>query len=225
MKIQQFIKSLNDTELNKKGTQDSYVLIPVSASSRKDIFLGSPSPRFLDLKSGEYYDKINITTPGNELRVNGLGQYWRDNKLNAGDKIIFEKHDNGNIVEYFMNITIRQNIIVFQCNKKGFEILNIERLTGMLQNSIELNEVEYNKRVGKLKIEFKSREKKKKNSKKPSDFYNILFNEENLLDHYEHDDFIELSNSQTNKLLKKVVVWQEFEFLLPNIIVNEREAN
>ena len=58
-----------------------------------------------------------------------------------------------------------------------------------------------------------------------SDFYNILFNEENLLDHYEHDDFIELSNSQTNKLLKKVVVWQEFEFLLPNIIVNEREAN
>jgi hypothetical protein len=66
MKIQQFIKSLNDTELGKKGTHEFYVLIPVDASSRKDIFLETPSPRFIDLKSGNYYDNINITTPVNE---------------------------------------------------------------------------------------------------------------------------------------------------------------
>jgi gas vesicle protein len=224
MKIQQFIKSLNDTELNKKGTNDSYVLIPVMAKTRQNIFLNSPSPRFLDLKSGTYYDQINITTPGNELRVNGLGKYWKKNNVNAGDEIIFEKHDKGNSIEYYMNIRTRKNIVVFQCNKKGFEILNIDVLGSMSQNSIELNEVEYNKRVGKLKIEFKSREKKKKNSKEASDFYNILFNEENLLDHYKHDEFIELSNSQTNKFLKKVVVWQELQFLLPDNIMNEKEV-
>ena len=214
MKIQQFIKSLNDTELGKKGTHEFYVLIPVDASSRKDVFLATPSPRFKDLKSGNYYDNINITTPGNELRVNGLGQYWRDNNVKAGDEIIFEKHDKGDSIEYYMSIRTRQNIVVFQCNKKGFEILNIDELANMSQNSIELNEVEYNKRVGKLKIEFKSREKKKKNSKDPSDFYNIFFDEENLLDHYKHDEFIELSNSQTNKILRKVVVWQEYSINL-----------
>lgn len=214
MKIQQFIKSLNDTELGKKGTHEFYVLIPVDATSRKDIFLETPSPRFIDLKTGNYYDNINITTPGNELRVNGLGQYWRDNNVNAGDEIIFEKHDKGDNVEYYMNIRTRQNIVVFQCNKKGFEILNIEGLVSPSQKAIAFNEVEYNKRVGKLKIEFKSREKKKKNSKEPSDFYNIFFEEENLLDHYKHDEFIELSNSQTNKILKKVVVWQEYSINL-----------
>lgn len=214
MKIQQFIKSLNDTELGKKGTHESYVLIPVNAASRKDIFLGLPSPRFKDLNSGDYYDKINITTPGNELRVNGLGQYWRDNNVNAGDEIIFEKHDKGDSIDFYMNIRTRKNIIVFQCNKKGFEILNIDELASMSQNSVEINDVKYNKRVGKLKIEFKSREKKKKNSKEPSDFYNVFFDEENLLDHYKHDEFIELCNSQINKTLKKVVVWQEYSINL-----------
>lgn len=214
MKIKQFIKSLNDTELGKKGTHEFYVLIPVDASSRKDIFLETPSPRFKDLKSGNYYDNINITTPGNELRINGLGQYWRDNNVNAGDYIIFEKHDNGDTVEFYMNIKISKNIVVFQCNKKGFEILNIERLNGLSKNSITLNEVEYNKRIGKLKIEFKSREKKKKNSKEPSNFYNIYFEDENLLDHYKHDEFIELSNSLTNIIIKKIVVWQEYSINL-----------
>lgn len=213
MKIQQFIKSLNDTELGNKGTQDFYVLVPVNALSRKDIFLATPSPDFKDLKSGNYYDKINITTPGNELRVNGLGQYWRDNNVKAGDEIIFEKHEKGNSIEYYINIRTRQNIVVFQCNKKGFEILNKEELANF-QNSIELNEVKWNKRLGKLKIEFKTTEKKKKNSKGPSDFYNIFFNEENLLDHYNHDEFIELSNSKTNKSLKKVVIWQEYSIKL-----------
>jgi hypothetical protein len=211
MKIKQFI---NDTELGKKGTHEFYVLIPVDASSRKDIFLETPSPRFKDLKSGNYYDNINITTPGNELRINGLGQYWRDNNVNAGDHIIFEKHDNGDTVEFYMNIKTSQNIVVFQCNKKGFEILNIERLNGLSKNSITLNEVEYNKRIGKLKIEFKSREKKKKNSKEPSNFYNIYFEDENLLDHYKHDEFIELSNSLTNIIIKKIVVWQEYSINL-----------
>ncbi len=218
MKIQQFIKSLNDTELNKKGTNDSYVLVPVTAKTGQNIFLDIPSPRFLDLKSGTYYDQINITTPGNELRVNGLGKYWKKNNVNAGDEIIFEKHDKGNSIEYYMNIRTRKNIVVFQCNKKGFEILNIDALFSKSQSSIELNQVEYNKRVGKLKIEFKSKEKKKKNSKEASDFYNIFFDKENLLDHYKHDEFIELSNSQTNKVLKKVLVWQKFEFILPDAI-------
>jgi hypothetical protein len=88
--------------------------------------------------------------------------------------------------------------------------LNIEELSGLSQNSIAFDEVEYNKRVGKLTIEFKSREKKKKNSKDPSDFYNIYFEEENLLDYYKHDEFVELSNFETNKKLKKIVVWQEY---------------
>ena len=52
MKIQQFIKSLNDTELNKKRTNDSYVLVPVTAKTGQNIFLDIPTPRFLDLKSG-----------------------------------------------------------------------------------------------------------------------------------------------------------------------------
>ena len=91
MKIQQFIKSLNDTELNKKGTNDSYVLIPVMAKTRQNIFLNSPSPRFLDLKSGTYYDQINITTPGNELRVNGLGKYWKKKQCKRWRRNYFRK--------------------------------------------------------------------------------------------------------------------------------------
>lgn len=214
MKIQQFIKSLNNTEIGKGGTHECYVLVSKKVENIENIF--DPSnhrPTLINLKNGGIVDSVHITS-GREFRINGLGDFYRSNDVSAGDEIIFERHDDGIKTEFFININTKKNTIIFQKNSRGFEVLNSDRLKPLLYNNIYQVQVNYNGRLGSFKVEFKESAKKRSDSPSATDFYYISFNGQNILNDLKSNEYLEFSNSSTNKILKKVVVWQSYGFNL-----------
>lgn len=212
MKIQQFIKSLNNTEIGKGGTHECYVLVSKKVDNIKNIFDDSNrQPVFKNLKNGGKVDSVHITT-GREFRINGLGDFYRTNNVNAGDEIIFERRDKDSQTDFFINIKTKDNTIIFQKNSRGFEVLNSDRLKSLLSLNKYQGEVFYNGISGLLEIEFKESSKKRSDSPFETDFYSISFNNKDILNHLKNNDYFELSTQL--KILKKVTVWQSFEFNL-----------
>ena len=114
MKIQQFIKSLNNTEIGKGGTHECYVLVSKKVENIGNIFdPANHRPTFINLKNGGIVDSVHITS-GREFRINGLGDFYRDNNVNAGDEIVFERQDDGAKTEFFINLNTKENTIIFQ---------------------------------------------------------------------------------------------------------------
>lgn len=203
MKILQFIKSLNNTELGKSGTNETYVLVSTNAKGIEKIFdPTNRKPSLINLKNGGIVNTVHITDSG-EFRINGLGDFYRTNNANAGDEIIFERRDN----QFYINLLTKNNTIFFQKNSKGFEVLNIDRLKGT-----SFDNVLYKNYLGKLDIEFKVSDKKRIDSPTNTDFYTLKFNNTDLLSNIKSNEFFELSILKNKTELKKVLVWQFYEY-------------
>jgi len=210
MKIQQFIKSLNNTEIGKGGTHECYVLVSKKVSNIENIFdATNHQPTFINLKNGGVLDSVHITS-GREFRINGLGDFYRNNNVNAGDEIAFERRDDGTKTEFFINLNTKENTIIFQKNTRGFEVLNSDRLVQLISGNSYQGEVNYNGSSGLLVIEFKESAKKRSDSPDETDFYSISFNGQDILKDLKSNESLELSNS----ILRKVVVWQEYSINL-----------
>ncbi len=171
------------------------------------------NPTFINLKNGGVVDSVHITS-GREFRINGLGDFYRNNNVNAGDEIVFERQDDGAKTEFFINLNTKENTIVFQKNSRGFEALNSDRLDQLIAGKSHLSEVNYNGSSGLFVIRLKESAKKRSDSPDETDFYSISFNGQNILNDLKSNEYLELSNSLTNKILKKIVVWQSYEFNL-----------
>jgi hypothetical protein len=214
MKIQQFIKSLNNTEIGKGGTHECYVLVSKKVENIENIFdPANHHPTFTNIKNGGIVDSIHITS-GREFRINGLGDFYRNNNVNAGDEIVFERQDDGTKTEFFINLNTKENTIIFQKNRRGFEVLNSDRLDLLMSTTRYQDKVSYNGSSGLFVIEFKESAKKRSDSPDETNFYSISFNGQDILNDLKNNEYLEFSNSVTNKILKKVVVWQSFEFKL-----------
>ena len=210
MKIQQFIKSLNNTEIGKGGTNECYVRVSKKAENIENIFdTPNHNPKFINLKNGGILESVHITS-GREFRINGLGDFYRNNNVNAGDEIVFERQDDGIKTEFFINLNTKENTIVFQKNIRGFEVLNSERLDLLMSKNIYQDEVCYLGSSGFFKIEYKESAKKRSDSPNETDFYSITFNGQDISGNIKSDEYLELSNS----ILRKVVVWQEYSINL-----------
>lgn len=214
MKIQQFIKSLNNTEIGKGNTNECYVRVPTNCPEIQKIFdLANRRPTFIDKKTGSKIESIHITD-NREFRINGLGDYYRDNNANAGDKILFERIDNNGKTTFYLDISNVIDSINFQKKSRGFEVLNIDRLDLLLSANRYQDTVIYNGSSGLFEIEFKESARKRSDSPDETDFYSISFNGQDILNDLRSNEYLELSKSRTEKNLKKVVVWQSYEFNL-----------
>lgn len=210
MKIQQFIKSLNNTEIGKGGTHECYVLVSKKVENIVNVFdAANLQPTFINLKNGGTVDSVHITS-GREFRINGLGDFYRSNNVNAGDEIVFERRDNGAKTEFFINLNTKKDTIIFQKNSRGFEVLNSDRLDQLISDNSYQGEVNYKSRSGLIVIEFKESAKKRSDSPDETDFYSISFNGRDILNDLKSNEYLELSNS----ILKKVIVWQEYSINL-----------
>lgn len=224
MKIQKFIKSLNNTEIGKGGTHEYYVLVSKKAVNIENIFdPANHQPTFTNLKNGGIVDSVHITT-GREFRINGLGDFYRNNNVNAGDEIVFERQDDGEKTEFFINLKTKENSIIFQKNSKGFEVLNSDRLAQLISGNSYQTVVNYKDSSGLFAVTFKESIKKRSDSPYETDFYSISFNGQDILNDFKNNEYLELSISPSNRILKKVVVWQELQFRLSDIITNEKEV-
>lgn len=213
MKIQQYIKKLNNTELGKGNTHECYVLVSSKVPMMNEFFDDQNlRPNFqLASKNNSIVNTIHITK-SRELRINGLSEFYSKNNANAGDEILFERRDlNGN-TEFFLDFKAKNNTITFQRNAKGFEALNVERLKNKLLNNKYLVQCEYDKSKCELIIQFKESAKKRSDSPDLTDFYQILVNGVDIVNDFRNNDYLELEDLGSNMVFKKVNVWQKYEF-------------
>lgn len=174
MKVSQLVKQLNNTELGKGGTHDTYVLIP-NELNIKDIFVTAGAEvEFTDSTTNE---KIIVrNTESREKRIVGLGQYYRDKDLSAGDEIIFERITCNGTDSFLINTKKRENSLVFQKMKYGFEILTPEKMILFKNVSKQIPD--------SFKMDFIESARKRNDSPETTDFYDIVVNGKSLLDSY-----------------------------------------
>lgn len=127
MKSVQLIKQVNNTELGKAGTHDTYILIPQELDV-SDLF-DTPDKvyPFVDKERGNTY-RIRLTS-AREKRIVGLGPFYRDQDVRAGDKVLLEKRSWADgAAEYFLAVRKAVDVVYFQKVKGCFEVLTPERL-------------------------------------------------------------------------------------------------
>lgn len=202
MKIVQFTKTLNNTELGKGNTHECYVLVSKKVQHIEKLFDGLQKVTLLHRKE-QYTEEIQVhITRDKEFRINGLGEFYKNNDVNAGDTIIFEKQEQEQKKVIYVSLRQRNDTILFRYyREKGFEILNIERLHEVLtKKKISFPNIKclFVKEIpkGTLDITFNKQAKKRKDSPSMTNFYSLTFTPQNLL---EEDITIDLADKVKSK--------------------------
>ena len=136
MKSVQVIKKVNNTELGKAATHETYVLVPQELNV-SDLFEKLEKKyKFVDKGTNRTYE-LRLTS-GREKRIVGLGPVYRDHDVFAGDEMLFEKRiRTSGENEYFVSVNKFHNIVVFQKKKNAFAVLTPERLEPLLNKEFE----------------------------------------------------------------------------------------
>lgn len=201
MKIIQIVKKLNNTELGKGGTHDTYVLIPNDLDVT-DVFEQNVPMNFVDKHSGEIVTVRN--TVGREKRIVGLGQYYRNMNLSAGDEIIFEKKEGIDETKLIIYTKRYDDSIVIQKSKHGFEILTPER-TERFKEILSVMDID-------IQIEFKVAERKRNDSPEVTDFYDVKINGDSLLNKFSGKELVELSVLDNKVAISSFYGWKKYIF-------------
>ena len=201
VKVVQVIKKLNNTELGKGGTHDTYVLIPQNLDI-SDLFpIVNEQISFINKENGKI---VNLRhTSGREKRIVGLGPYYNEYDVCAGDEIILERQIIRDESQYFISLKKRLNTIMLQKQRNGFEILTDNR-TALLE-SVTLNGVP-------LQLKYLCSEKKRQDSPEPTDFYDLLAGERSLLGDYSGKEFVEVEVNNNAARLNRFCAWKKYIF-------------
>ena len=158
MKIIQFIKTLNNTELGKGTTHETYILIPKKAEIN-DIFENEKiNYKFIcKNNNNEINLRLRATAKRKEIRILGLGNYNGENKL-------------------YISHRKEENILFFQKVKNRLEIFSPELINDYHNQTDAYNHL--------IKIEHVASEKKRTDSPTKTNFYEIMINNINVVDEF-----------------------------------------
>lgn len=209
MRVTQFIKKLNNTELGKTGMHETYVQIPQNVDISEMFETPGITIQCIDKITGSIV-KIRFTV-GRDKRIVGLGPYYKDNNVCAGDEIIFEKQEIEEGCEYYINLNQKDSNIVFQKMKQGFEILNIERLKKIQGQKLNLY---YEGKDSILEIKFLRSDKKREDSPNTTDFYDLLIDDNSIINKYSSKELVELKFNGSEGTLTKFHAWKKYKFEL-----------
>lgn len=173
MKVIQIMKKLNNTELGKAGTNDTYVHIP-NELNVEEIFEPNISTTFTDKLTHQTVTVRN--TVGREKRIVGLGEYYRSHNLCAGDEIILEKRELPGGDEYYIDVKQNPDSLVFQKSRYGFEILTPQRVNNFIEKTRMLERP--------LAVNFLKTAHKRVDSPETTDYFDILIGGESILKLY-----------------------------------------
>lgn len=217
MIIQQFIRKLNNTELNFQSTNDSY--IRVSTEIQKNV----PNVFFESLDSKKI-KVINMGTmakisddkwlryqyyPSNkEYRIVSLTEIYEAYNPFPGDFIIIEKITDDAQVYYQISLKkICKLSMKFNKSLKSFEILNLKQ-----DNNIEYIDkdiiLHYKGTEINSKITFSQARKKRTDSPTETKFYNIDNLPENITKGIGKDTFVEISQKAGKYYLSIEKSWE-----------------
>lgn len=208
MKVIHVIKKLNNTELNKGGTNDSYVMIPRKLNV-SDLFpeVNQVIP-FIFKKNG---DIIRIRhTQGGEKRIVGLGEFYRKNQVCAGDEVMFERQILHGESRYYIDLKQKTNTLVLQKLRDGFVILTPERM-GLFAGNLMVNTYTG---LQPMKLEFLASVGKRKDSPNTTDLYDLKVGGFSVANDYASKRMVEIELGQEpgRATMNEVETWRKYSF-------------
>ena len=203
MKSVQVIKKVNNTELGKGATHETYVLVPQELNV-SDLFEELETKyKFIDKGTNKPYE-LRLTS-GREKRIVGLGPFYRDHDVFAGDEMLFEKRiKTSGENEYFVSVNKFHNIVVFQKKKNAFAVLTPERLGPLLNK--ELEDFLGKKFQISLLGEFKMRE----DSPELTKLYDVLLDGKSLAGNYSNNQMFEIVSNDIGVEMRSFRPWKKY---------------
>lgn len=203
MKSIQVIKQVNNTELGKSGTHETYILIPQELNV-SDLFEETDKEYVFRDKSSEKGYNIRLTI-GREKRIVGMGPYYRENNVMAGDQIFLEKRtfDNGS-VQHFITFKRAESTVYFQKVRGFFEVLTTENIS-------EIIDKQFMTSGGKtVKVEYHGEVQKRKDSPVKTKVYNITIGETNIQANYQDRDMVGIQVCGDNVKIIGAQPWKKY---------------
>lgn len=208
MKVIQILKKLNNTELGKSGTHEFYVQVPQNLDI-SDLFPDVDVIKdFIYKKTGKVYH-IRCTI-GREKRIVGLGDFYRDNDVCAGDEVVLERHIVDEDSSYYIDLNKRQDILMIQRCKKGFELLNAERKNLITSSTQVYVDGDFKDII----IEFISSEKKRDDSPITTDIYDVKVDGFTIVKDYSGKEMVEIQASpkEDRAFVNRICAWKKYLF-------------
>ena len=203
MKFVHIIKKVNNTELGKGGTHETYVLVPQELDVSDFFEELERKYQFVD-KSTNKVHELRLTS-GREKRIVGLGPFYREHNVCAGDEMLFEKRvDDSGSCDFFVSVKQFANTVVFQKKKRGFAVLTPDRLDIMLNK--ELSDVD----GGDFSIIYLGEFKMREDSPELTKIYDIIFNESHLSSKYTNNQMLELVCNNGIVEIRPFCPWKKY---------------
>lgn len=214
MKIIQIIKRLNNTELGIGNTHETYILIPSDLDFSD--FLLNEEEEFLFKKNNLTYKLNYKVTKTGEERLNGLGPFYRENNLTAGDELLLEKriYDDDNKIDFFIDVNKRNNVLILTKFKNiGFAILNEESLD-IFKKNLNTMDVYYKGKRNSISLNFLSSEKKRSDSPNKTNVYELKIDGNNICNDFKSKEMLEINISTKDNAIfvKNICSWEKYLF-------------
>lgn len=203
MKSIQLIKQVNNTELGKSGTHETYILIPQDLNISDMFEENNVKYSFVDKNTLKEY-KIRLTL-GREKRIVGLGPFYSDKKLSAGDKVLLEKRIISNEkTYYYISVQKASDTVFFQKVQNYFEALTTENVAAVLDKEF------FNDDNAPIRVEYYGEIKKRADSPTKTKVYSIYEGEHNIQSDYRDRDIIGLRYSDKKLKLTETEPWEKY---------------
>lgn len=203
MKSIQLIKQVNNTELGKGGTHETYILIPQDLNVSDLFEENNVKYSFIDKDSLKEY-KIRLTS-GREKRIVGLGPFYSDKNLSAGDKVLLEKRvfENGE-PQYYISLQRAANTVFFQKVRSYFEAMTTENVVDVLDKDFLSDD------GVSIKVEYYGEIQKRTDSPIKTKVYNIFVGDNNVQSDYQDRDMIGLQYLDKRIKLVESKPWEKY---------------
>lgn len=194
-----FQKKLNNAELGKAGVHDCYIREDVGFTFNEFNFVQSEYMTFWCPKNSKTYNGIHYEIFPHESRIAGLGGFFSDFNVTPADTVILTGNISNEKKEYLIDVKKEENVIVLTTNKKGFEILNEEKLNLMNDNTTFNNKP--------FKIELVLQAKKRADSPNLTNYYDIIVNDESF--NPEIGKVFEIKIEQNRAIFRRRDTWKK----------------
>lgn len=191
MEVISYIKILNNSELGKTNTNETYIRIGIYKNEINNFFENAIQREVIDLNDGTIYTTIRLTV-GREYRIPGLGSFYRKYDLKAGDGVILQKYIkfdlNGNKEVKFYIDYVKNNVLVFDKIQENYEISNYDKKIKKVnstkkkllkhKSNFYITKVFFNGKIVTLRIVYLKRKAKRAESSYGIKLYNVFINGE-----------------------------------------------
>lgn len=203
LKVIQIIKKLNNTELGKGGTHDTYILIPQNLDISEVFPAVNEQVSFINKENG---DIVNLRyTSKREKRIVGLGPFYGKYDVCAGDEIVLERQIVKEESRYYISLKQKFNTVVLQKQKNGFEVLTKNR-------SKLLDESFFDNAGTKIQLQYLLSEKKRQDSPEPTDFYDLIIGGKSVLGDFSGKELLEIEVKNKTACLNRFCAWKKYVF-------------